>query len=137
MSAINQQPSVPSHVHPGDLITSELINEHIDEMAPSDLSKLPQISNVQVFASNAPSGPNMTVKGNQAAFIQGTNLQDVYLVRIDSVPVGFNPQGGSLVVTTVPAPQNMTAVEGQRQKGIGTLAVTNSNGTGTRIILYA
>lgn len=137
MSATNQQTTVPARVHPGDLITSELINEIIEGAAPSDLSKLPEISNVRAFANNAPSGSNMTIQRTQAAFIEGTNLEDVYLVRIDSVPVGFDPQGGSIVVTTVPEPQNMTAIVGQRHAvGIGTLSVTNSNGTGTRIILY-
>jgi hypothetical protein len=126
-------------VKPGDLITADLINNIINLLpAPTPSVDLPQISNVYALGSNGKkTGNDMTVTSGSAAVIEGSNLDSVYLVRFDSVPVSFEAQAdGSLQVTTVPIQMSPTNEPDWRQ-AIGLVAITNPAGTGQRIVVYA
>jgi hypothetical protein len=132
-------PLIP-HVHPGDLITAELINEIIDLLQPSPPSELdlPQISDAYTIDNNGNQlGKSMTLSPGSPGAIVGTNLDSVYLVRIDSVPIVVKPQSdGSLRIVNVPVPQNPTIEPGWRL-AIGVLAVTNPAGSTQRIVVYS
>lgn len=138
-TSTNDEPLVP-HVHPGDLITADLINEIIDLLQPPPPSDydLPQISNAYTIDDKGNQlGNSMTLSPGSAGAIVGTNLDSVYLVRIDSVPINVTPQAdGSLQIVNVPVPQNPTIESGWRS-AIGLLAVTNPAGSTQRIVVYS
>jgi hypothetical protein len=139
-TSTTKQPLLP-HVHPGDLITAELINEIIDllQAPPPSETDLPQISNAYTLDSGGNpvmGSPPMTLTPGSAGAIAGSNLDSVYLVRIDSVPVDVTPRAdGSLYIDNVPPPVYAT-YEPRLNWPIGILAVTNPAGSTQRIIVY-
>ena len=151
---------------PGALITSELIQtiiQHINSLDKS-VTKLQNVAGTPVEATGPPPPVILNVysqnsRGAQStAFmhidpnadstvIEGQNLDDPQLIRLDSVAIDVNTVREStdssgvtkLTLTSVPMPD--PDIPGYRQstldseERIALIAVTTDNGTGSRLVI--
>ncbi len=138
---------------PGTLITAELIqaiidciNELYEDVTPPGVGTPPQIFNVYSQNERGVQGQDMTVDVTaESITVEGKGLRHCTLVRLDTIPIPLtqstviwvsgHASGIDTLTLTGPLPQasdySQTTIE---RVTMGLFAVTNSFGTGVRIV---